>query len=66
MVCMAGYHNSLRKSYYADQKFSEVFVSHNISPWNACLSAQYRVSILHMLSVLGHHTFVNSFEVTTN
>ena len=66
MVCMAVYHNFLRKSYYADQKCSEVFASYSTSPCSACLSAQYRLSILHMLSASGHHTFVNSFEVTIN
>jgi hypothetical protein len=66
MVCMAVYHNFPRKSYYADQKCRKVFASYNTSLCNACLSAQYRLSILHMLSASEHRTFVNSFEVTIN
>jgi len=55
MVCMAVYHNFPRKSYYADQKCSKVFASYNTSICNARLSAQYGLSILHMLSAPGHH-----------
>jgi len=43
---MAVYHNFPRKSYYADQKCTEAFASYSTSPCNACLSAQYRLSIL--------------------
>jgi hypothetical protein len=66
MVCMAVYRNFLRKSYYADQKRSKVFASYNTSTCNACLSVQYRLSIIYMLSASEHRTFVNSFEVTIN